>query len=67
MRDGACVAVDASYYDQRTGTLHLVCPVVPAEVVVTRPDKRDRKVYTARVYRFVPKREEETWERSSAV
>lgn len=49
------MTVEANYYDWKTNTLHVVCPVIPKEVRVTQPDKRGRDVYTARVYRFVPK------------
>ena len=59
------MTVEASWYDERTGTLHVACPVLPSEVVVTLPDSRKRQAYTAREHRFAPRREKE-WERSFA-
>ena len=57
------MTVEASWYDERTGTLHVACPVLPSQVVVAAPDGR-REVYETR-RDFAPRREFQ-WERSCA-
>lgn len=49
------MTIDASWYDERTKTLHIACQAVPRAIVVTRPAKRGRDVYVSRSYRYVRK------------
>ena len=46
------MTIDASWYDKRTQVLHVSCQTVPRAIVLTRPDRRGRDVYTARSYRY---------------
>lgn len=41
-------------YDEVRHMVHLVCPEIPKEIIVSKPDDRGRQVYTARIWRFVP-------------
>lgn len=47
--------VMTSYHDGKKNTLHIVCPVLPSSIMVSTPDVRGRKVYSARVREYVPK------------
>lgn len=48
--------VRSAYVDE-SNVLHVICENVPKEVRVTKPDPRERGVYTTRVWRFVPEHE----------
>ena len=58
---GLTVTIDASWYDESTGTLHVAFPVLPSQVVVAAPDGRRETYETWR--RLAPRREGE-WQRS---
>ena len=51
-----------SYHDQRDNILNIVCEVLPRKIRVTLPDKRMRKVYSARVVEYIPQKEREEGE-----
>lgn len=57
------MTVEASWYDERTGTLHIAFPVLPSQIVVAAPNER-RETYETR--RRIAPRREASWERSSA-
>lgn len=54
----AYVPLDSAFvsYDEERDILSVVSKHIPNEVRVTKIDQRERDVYTARVYTFVPER-----------
>lgn len=44
----------SAYWYAESGVLRVICPEVPDRVCVSLPDERDRDVWTAKQYVYVP-------------